>query len=69
MGLKCTLQNTYPNLKAVFNVKLSENCSAPERYLRTRVIGACEAIDVQLGFHQFHLSRSTMFLITKLKPQ
>ena len=52
-----------------FNVKLSENPSAPERYLRTRIIGACEAIDVQLGFHQFQLSRSTMFLPTELKPQ
>ena len=37
--------------------------------MRTRVIGACEAIDVQLGFNQYHLSRGTVFLATELKPQ
>ena len=51
------LYRTYLNQKAVFNVQLSQSSSAPERYLHTRVIGACEAIDVQklLGFNQFHL--------------
>ena len=29
-----------------FNVKLSQNLTEPEKYLCTRVIGACEAIDV-----------------------
>ena len=32
-------------------------------------IGAFETIDVQLGFNQYHLSRDTVFLATKLKPQ
>ena len=68
-GFEMYLAKYIPKPESSFNVELSENCSAPERYLRTRVIGACEAIDVQLGFHQFHLSRSTMFLITELKPQ
>ena len=27
-------------------------------YLRTRVIDACEALDVMLGFHQYQMSRS-----------
>ena len=44
-----------------FDVKLSENPTEPEKYLRTRIIGSCEAIDVRLGFHQFQLSRSTVF--------
>ena len=52
-----------------FDVKLSENPTEPEKYLRTRIIGTCEAIDVQLGFHQFQLSRSTVFLATELNPQ
>ena len=50
-----------------FNVKLSQNPTEPEKYLRTRVIGACEAMDVQLGFNQCHLSRGTVFLV--IEPQ
>ena len=49
-----------------FDVKLSENPSEPEKYLRTRVIGACEALDVMLGFHQYQMSR---FLPTEVKPK
>ena len=52
-----------------FDVKLSENPTEPEEYLRTRIIGSCEAIDVQLGFHQFQMSRSIVFLATELNPQ
>ena len=52
-----------------FNVKLSENPSEPEKYLRTRVIGACEALDVMLGFHQYQISRSVVFLPTEVKPK
>ena len=68
-GFEMYLAKYISKPESSFNVKLSENPSAPERYLRTRIIGACEAIDVQLGFHQFQLSRSTMFLTTELKPQ
>ena len=52
-----------------FDVKLSENPSEPEKYLRTRVIGACEALDVMLGFHQYQMSRSVVFLPTEVKPK
>ena len=52
-----------------FQVNLSENASDPEKYLRTRVIGACEAIDVQLGFNQYHQSRMVEFLPTELNPR
>ena len=51
-----------------FDVKLSKNPSDPERYLRTRIIGACEALDIQLGFNQYHMSRNTEFLDTELQP-
>ena len=68
-GFEMYLAKYISKPESSFNVKLSENTTAPERYLRTRIIGACEAIDVQLGFHQFHLSRGTLFLNTELKPQ
>ena len=45
-----------------FDVKLSENPSEPEKYLHTRVIGACEVLDVMLDFHQYQMSRSVVFL-------
>jgi len=52
-----------------FQVNLSENATDPEKYLRTRVVGACEAIDVQLGFNQYHLSRMVEFLPTEVNPK
>ena len=33
------------------NIHISENAPEPERYLRTRVIGAVECLDVLMGFH------------------
>ena len=68
-GFEMYLAKYISKPESSFNVKLSENSTAPEKYLRTRIVGACEAIDVQLGFHQFQLSRSTVFLNTELKPQ
>ena len=52
-----------------FQVNLSENATDPEKYLRTRIVGACEAIDVQLGFNQHHLSRMVEFIPTELNPK
>ena len=60
--------NTFQRPESSFDVKLSKNLSDPECYFRTRVIGACEAIDIQLGFNQYHMSRQSMFLITELNP-
>jgi len=37
--------------------------------LQTRIVGACEAIDVQLGFNQHHLSRMVEFIPTELNPK
>ena len=68
-GFEMYLAKYISKPESSFNVKLSQNPTEPEKYLRTRVIGACEAIDVQLGFNQYHLSRGTVFLATELKPQ
>ena len=68
-GFEMYLAKYISKPESSFNVKLSQNPTEPEKYLRTRVIGVCEAIDVQLGFNQYHLSRGTVFLATELKPQ
>ena len=68
-GFEMYLAKYISKPESSFDVKLSENPTEPEKYLRTRIIGSCEAIDVQLGFHQFQLSRSTVFLATELNPQ
>ena len=49
-----------------FSINLPENASAPQRYLRTRVNGAVEALEVLMGFHQHQMTRQTMFLPTEL---
>ena len=49
-----------------FSINLPENASEPQRYLRTRVIGAVEALEVLMGFHQHQMTRQTMFLPTDL---
>ena len=67
-GFEMYLAKYISKPESSFDVKLSENPSDPERYLRTRVIGACEAIDIQLGFNQYHMSRNTIFLTTEVKP-
>ena len=51
------------------NIHLPENASEPERYLRTRVIGAVECLDVLMGFHQYHMTRQVAFLHTELQPK
>ena len=54
-----------PSLK----IDLSEKCSAPQRFLRTRVVGSVEVLDVLMGFHQNQMSRQVVFLQTELAPQ
>lgn len=54
-----------PSLK----IELPENCSAPQRFLRTRVVGSVEVLDVPMGFHQNQMSRQVIFLQTELSPQ
>ena len=51
------------------SIKLPENVSEPERFLRTRVIGAVEALEVLMGFHQNQMSRQVLFLHTELDPK
>ena len=49
-------------------IELPENASQPERYLRTRVVGAIEAVEVLSGFHQSQMTRAVTFLHTELAP-
>ena len=58
------ISKTEPSCK----IDLPENCSEPQRYLRTRVIGAIEALDVLMGFEQHHSTRVVVYLPTELKP-
>ena len=37
-------------------------------YLRTRVIGSAEALEVLMGFHQHQMSRQVLFLHKELNP-
>jgi len=49
-------------------IQLPENASLPERYLRTRVVGAIEAVEVLFSFHQCQITRQVIFLHTELDP-
>ena len=49
-------------------IELPENASLPQRYLRTRVIGAIEALEVLMSFHQSQMTRQVIFLPTELVP-
>ena len=47
-------------------IELPDNASAPEKYLKTRVIGAIEALEVLMGFQQHSMSRLAIFLPTQV---
>ena len=49
-------------------IELPENTSAPERYLKTRVIGAIEALEVLMGFQQHSMSRMVIYLPSEARP-
>ena len=68
-GFEMYLAKYISKPESSFQVNLSENASDPEKYLRTRVVGACEAIDVQLCFNQYQLSRMAEFMPTECKPK
>ena len=50
------------------SIQLPENASEPQRFLRTRVIGSVEALEVLMGFHQSQMSRQVLFLHTEMNP-
>ena len=50
------------------NIQLQENASLPQRYLRTHVVVATEAVEVLMGFHQSQITRQVTFLPTDLTP-
>ena len=49
-------------------IELPESTSAPERYLKTRVIGAIEALEVLMGFQQHSMSRMVIYLPSEVRP-
>ena len=40
----------------------------PQKYLRTRVIGSVEAVEVLMSFHQTQMTREVIYLPTDVKP-
>ena len=52
-----------------FNIDLPNNASDPQKYLRTRVVGSVEAIEVLMSFHQSQMTRQVLFLPTEMKPR
>ena len=50
------------------NIELPEGSSAPERYLKTRVIGAVEALEVLMSYQQHSMSRLAIYLPTEVRP-
>ena len=52
-----------------FNIDLPNNASDPQRYLRTRVIGSVEAIEVLMSFHQSQMTRQVLYLPIEVKPK
>ena len=52
-----------------FNIDLPNNASDPQRYLRTRVIGSVETIEVLMSFHQSQMTRQVLYLPTEIKPK
>jgi len=71
MNIQCISKHDFDMYLAMYiskpepssDVKFSENASVPEKYLCTRII------DMQLGFNQYHFSRSIEFLPTEAKPK
>ena len=48
--------------------ELPENASAPERYLKTWLIGAIEVLEVLMGFQQHSMSCMAIYLPSEPKP-
>ena len=60
-----TWLSTYQKLSQVY---LPNNASEPQKYLRTRVIGSVEAVEVLMSFHQSQMTRQVIYLPTDVKP-
>jgi hypothetical protein len=50
------------------SITLPDDASMPQRYLRIRVIGAIEVLEVLCGLQQHRMTRDTVFLPTELSP-
>ena len=49
-------------------IELPDNASEPQKYLRSRVVGAVEAVEVLMGFHQSNITGMCVFTPTELNP-
>ena len=67
-GFEMYLAKYISKAEPTTKIKLPENASAPERYLKTRGIGAFEALQVLMGYQQHHMTRMAIYLPTELKP-
>lgn len=52
-----------------FNIDLPNNASDPQKYLRSRIVGSVEAIEVLMSFHQIQMTRQVVSLPTDIKPR
>ena len=50
------------------NIKLPENAPTTLQYLRTRVVGVSEAIEVLMGFHSSQMTHQEIHLPSQLVP-
>ena len=67
-GFEMYLAKYVSKAEPITKIELPESASAPERYLKTRVIGAIEALEVLMSFQQHRMSRVAIYLPTELKP-
>ena len=50
------------------DLDLSHNASEPQKYLRSRIMGRLEAINMLMGYNLCRSSKSVVYLPTDLKP-
>ena len=67
-GFEMYLAKYVSKAEPITKIELPESASAPERYLKTRVIGAIEALEVLMSFQQHRMSCVAIYLPTELKP-
>ena len=69
MALRCIYLAKYISKpEPMTKMELPENASAPEKYLKTRLIGAIEALEVLMGFQQLSMSRLAIYLPSEVMP-
>ena len=67
-GFEMYLAKYISKAEPTTNIELPENASTPERYLKTREIGAIEALEILMSSQQHSMSRLAIYLPTEVKP-